>query len=159
MCRAYLLVLNIFCLHQLCSGRRVTPSQLPFGSGNTSVVITDQLEAHHRRLASITANDHKVVDLPGLPEDVLDIAQYAGHLPLHDPRAGALFYWLFEAPGEKAKTAPLLIWLNGGPVRLEQWCLNYIYHMCIWLTSLSFYDDEGLLKHGWALPGVGAFQD
>ncbi|CAM9145038.1 unnamed protein product, partial [Ectocarpus fasciculatus] len=74
-----------------------------------------QLEAHHRRLASITANDHKVVDLPGLPEDVLDIAQYAGHLPLHDPRAGALFYWLFEPPGEKAKTAPLLIWLNGGP--------------------------------------------
>lgn len=106
---------------------------------------------HHRRLIS-TAKDHLVVNLPGLSDS--KIIHYAGHLNLKDPKAGALFYWFFEAEEVSPATAPLLIWLNGGPV------LSKFLHGC--LVSLSFSPNLlslGMLQHGWFIPGAGTFQN
>jgi carboxypeptidase D len=114
--------LALLCLcAQPAAARRVPPrwdSTTDAGAGintgnGTDINIEDGEEYTRRRLAA-TADDHRVVDLPGLSEGS-DLKHFAGHLPLRDPRAGALFYWLFEAPGDLAKTAPLLVWLNGGP--------------------------------------------
>ena len=58
-------------------------------------------------------NDHKVTSLPGLTGYV-DIVHYAGHLLVDKQKQGYFFYWLFEKP-KNPETAPLLLWMNGGP--------------------------------------------
>lgn len=109
---------------QLTASRRVVPTRWSDDShSNISASLQTDLnyahitvqEQHGRRLEATKAEDHKVVNLPGLDPDST-LSHYAGHLQLRNQgAAGALFYWLFEAPGEKAASAPLLIWLNGGP--------------------------------------------
>ncbi|OQR86764.1 serine protease family S10, partial [Achlya hypogyna] len=55
---------------------------------------------------------HLITDLPGLNAS-LPFKQYAGQLPL--PSTGQqMFYWHVEAE-ENPSTAPLVLWLNGGP--------------------------------------------
>lgn len=81
------------------------------------------LESENRRLLSSltstespqpkTAEDHRVKSLPGLSSSV-NLVHYAGHLTVDVERSGNLFYWLFEKPAN-ALTAPLVIWMNGGP--------------------------------------------
>ncbi|TVU37452.1 hypothetical protein EJB05_10768 [Eragrostis curvula] len=58
----------------------------------------------------------RVVKLPGQPDGV-DFAQYAGYVTVDASAGRALFYYLAEATGGNASssTAPLLLWLNGGP--------------------------------------------
>ncbi|OQR83472.1 serine protease family S10 [Achlya hypogyna] len=61
-------------------------------------------------VAAATIPAHKVSSLPGLHANV---SQYAGHLRL--PSVGHdMFYWLVEAQEDPA-SAPLVLWLNGGP--------------------------------------------
>lgn len=111
MSTALILLLSL----SLCAGRRLLPSSVSPLAKNISSTYPE-VASSGRQLAE--AKDHKVFNLPGLSEkDAASIVQYAGHLVLKDPKAGALFYWLFEAAGEKAaQSEPLLIWLNGGPV-------------------------------------------
>lgn len=60
-----------------------------------------------------------VTGLPGLAaEEAARLVQHAGYLQLPG-NGGALFYWMFENP---EPDAPLIIWLNGGPV-------SFISHM------------------------------
>ena len=118
MLGAALGVLYFSTLLLVAEGRRIVPSELSSNSFFENQTFTRPIDWHTeerngRVLA--TADTHRVENLPGLSGAAKDICQYAGHLNLKDPRAGALFYWLFEAPGELARTAPLLIWLNGGP--------------------------------------------
>ncbi|EQC32660.1 hypothetical protein SDRG_09636 [Saprolegnia diclina VS20] len=56
---------------------------------------------------------HKIVSLPGYDAPI-EFDQYAGHLslPSNDQK---MFYWLVEAAEANASTAPLVLWLNGGP--------------------------------------------
>jgi carboxypeptidase C (cathepsin A) len=61
----------------------------------------------------LSAEDHRVTSLPGLLASA-NLVQYAGHLTVDETRSSNLFYWLFERPND-ALSAPLVIWLNGGP--------------------------------------------
>jgi hypothetical protein len=60
------------------------------------------------------ADDHLVRDLPGLDNNKEKLTHYAGLLPGDAKTGGKIFYWLFNA-AQNADTAPLVIWLNGGP--------------------------------------------
>lgn len=57
------------------------------------------------------AADHLVKDLPGLKED---ITSYAGLIPADSQTGGKIFYWMVEC-AKNPETAPVMIWLNGGP--------------------------------------------
>lgn len=59
--------------------------------------------------------DDLVTDLPGII-DPINVTHHAGLIPLDedDNSANKLFYWHFAA-FKDAQTAPLVIWLNGGP--------------------------------------------
>ncbi|KAJ7559271.1 hypothetical protein O6H91_04G076900 [Diphasiastrum complanatum] len=60
-----------------------------------------------------SSNAHLIVDLPGAPP--VSFAQYSGYITV-DERAGrALFYWFVEADVSDPTSAPLTLWLNGGP--------------------------------------------
>lgn len=126
-------------LPRQCLARRVLPSELPFSMENVSLVSYSELNPmlrHGRKL--VTAADHKITVLPGLSQDdAASITQFAGHLNLVDPKAGALFYWLFEAPGEKSSSAPLLIWLNGGPVSINV-CICIILLLKLSLCTVHY---------------------
>ncbi|EQC26143.1 hypothetical protein SDRG_16033 [Saprolegnia diclina VS20] len=63
-------------------------------------------------MAAQDQTDHKITSLPGFADDI-SFDQYAGQLTL--PSNGQrMFYWLVEAE-ENPSTAPLVLWLNGGP--------------------------------------------
>jgi serine carboxypeptidase-like clade 2 len=40
---------------------------------------------------------------------------YSGYVTVDAAAGRALFYWLIEAAGVPAESAPLVLWLNGGP--------------------------------------------
>jgi carboxypeptidase D len=65
-----------------------------------------------RKLEKIKKSAHKVEKLP-LFQGSHFPTNYAGHLYV-DGDHSAHFYWLFEKPTQ-AETAPLIIWMNGGP--------------------------------------------
>nr|BAO04184.1 hypothetical protein [Delphinium grandiflorum] len=55
----------------------------------------------------------KISELPGQPGNV-GFSQYSGYVTVDQDAGRALFYWLVEAEAAAA-TAPLILWLNGGP--------------------------------------------
>eukprot|EP00296_Roombia_truncata_P007713 JP446164.1.p2 GENE.JP446164.1~~JP446164.1.p2 ORF type:complete len:468 (+),score=124.44 JP446164.1:42-1445(+) len=57
--------------------------------------------------------DHKIVDLPGMPDGV-NFDQYAGYLTVDENHGRELFYWFVESQQDPAND-PLVIWFNGGP--------------------------------------------
>lgn len=67
-----------------------------------------------RYLKAVSADDHKIISLPGLNMSKLNGEQFAGLLPVDDTDKNFFFYWLFESE-EDAVNKPLVIWLNGGP--------------------------------------------
>jgi hypothetical protein len=69
---------------------------------------------NNRKLDVLTSESHRVTNLPGLKEGS-NIVQYSGHLTVDEDKGSNIFYWLIEAQGIDPLTAPLLIWLNGGP--------------------------------------------
>ena len=56
----------------------------------------------------------KVTSIPLLPAGVA-VASYAGYFTVDEPTDSNLFYWMFEALHADPRSAPLLVWLNGGP--------------------------------------------
>ncbi|MQL82927.1 hypothetical protein Taro_015394 [Colocasia esculenta] len=52
--------------------------------------------------------------LPGQPGRA-DFDQYAGYVTVDQKAGRALFYYFAEAPSSIASSAPLVLWLNGGP--------------------------------------------
>jgi carboxypeptidase D len=53
---------------------------------------------------------YRVTSLPGL-KPTTDLSHFAGIIPVS---SGGLFFWLFESESSP-ETAPLAIWMNGGP--------------------------------------------
>eukprot|EP00929_Paragymnodinium_shiwhaense_P093615 TRINITY_DN53827_c0_g1_i1.p1 TRINITY_DN53827_c0_g1~~TRINITY_DN53827_c0_g1_i1.p1 ORF type:complete len:607 (+),score=139.96 TRINITY_DN53827_c0_g1_i1:248-2068(+) len=79
-------------------------------------VDAELLSLHEAEHDEAMGRSHLVTELPGLPFGY-EAAMYAGHGSVHEPtlkNKGTLFYWLVESQ-HKADSAPLLIWINGGP--------------------------------------------
>ena len=54
----------------------------------------------------------RISSLPGQPS--VGFSQYSGYVTVNPAAGRALFYWLVEATKDP-ETAPLVLWLNGGP--------------------------------------------
>ncbi|TMW56207.1 hypothetical protein Poli38472_008855 [Pythium oligandrum] len=63
----------------------------------------------------ISAADDDLVTtaMPGLQEE-LDVTHHAGRIALDKAKKNNIFYWHFAA-ASSPETAPLVVWLNGGP--------------------------------------------
>jgi carboxypeptidase D len=120
-------VVLAYCYHVVVDGRRILSSSVVQShtreehlyAPNTSSATPLDPMSERRKLAAVgtaapTVDGHKVKNLPGLKSSV-KISHYAGHLTVDEAKDGNLFYWLIEAEGIDPATAPLLVWLNGGP--------------------------------------------
>lgn len=81
-------------------------------------------------------DEHLVTSLPGLKGGDFKEKQHAGHIPVVD---GYFFYWLVESSSADPASDPLVIWLNGGPVREllsfrlhVDMCVQADGHQCPW---------------------------
>jgi len=64
-----------------------------------------------------SGEDDRILGLPGQPNDVA-FDMYGGYVTVDEQAGRVLYYWLQEADKtvvEDPDTAPLLLWLNGGP--------------------------------------------
>ncbi|WVZ50420.1 hypothetical protein U9M48_001673 [Paspalum notatum var. saurae] len=62
--------------------------------------------------------DDRILGLPGQPPNGVAFDMYGGYVTVDDQAGRALYYWFLEADrgaGADPDTAPLLLWLNGGP--------------------------------------------
>ena len=58
-------------------------------------------------------NAERITDLPGLNFSI-NFKQYSGYITVDEVKKTRLFYWYVESQSN-ATTAPLVLWLNGGP--------------------------------------------
>jgi hypothetical protein len=68
-------------------------------------------------LLNYDAESYRVKSIPGLAEGSFPTQHWAGQIPVPyagENHYGSLFFWLFE-PVMNISTAPIVIWLNGGP--------------------------------------------
>jgi len=63
--------------------------------------------------ATAAAEADRIGSLPGQPP--VNFSMYSGYVTVDAAAGRALFYWLIEAAGVPAESAPLVLWLNGGP--------------------------------------------
>jgi len=63
--------------------------------------------------ATAAAEADHIGSLPGQPP--VNFSMYSGYVTVDAAAGRALFYWLIEAAGVPAESAPLVLWLNGGP--------------------------------------------
>jgi hypothetical protein len=63
--------------------------------------------------ANAAADADRIASLPGQPP--VNFSMYSGYVTVNAAAGRALFYWLIEAAGVPAESAPLVLWLNGGP--------------------------------------------
>jgi len=63
--------------------------------------------------ATAEAEADRIGSLPGQPP--VNFSMYSGYVTVDAAAGRALFYWLIEAAGAPAESAPLVLWLNGGP--------------------------------------------
>ncbi|XP_004968265.1 serine carboxypeptidase II-1 [Setaria italica] len=70
-------------------------------SGMATAAVTAEAEAD------------RIASLPGQPP--VKFSMYSGYVTVDAAAGRALFYWLIEAAGAPAASAPLVLWLNGGP--------------------------------------------
>ncbi|XP_072975427.1 serine carboxypeptidase-like 27 [Typha angustifolia] len=62
----------------------------------------------------VDQENDRITYLPGQPANV-GFSQYSGYVTVHPGHGRALFYWLIEAVPAAGESAPLVLWLNGGP--------------------------------------------
>ncbi|KAJ7520944.1 hypothetical protein O6H91_19G031300 [Diphasiastrum complanatum] len=60
-----------------------------------------------------SSDSNLIVDLPGAPS--VTFAQYSGYITVDEKTGRSLFYWFVEADVPDPTSAPLTLWLNGGP--------------------------------------------
>ncbi|CAO2208919.1 unnamed protein product [Urochloa humidicola] len=64
--------------------------------------------------AEAEAEADRIASLPGQPP--VNFSMYSGYVTVDAAAGRALFYWLIEAAGgAPPESAPLVLWLNGGP--------------------------------------------
>ncbi|XP_078177991.1 serine carboxypeptidase II-1-like [Carex rostrata] len=101
------------------------PSSLPpfykFSPSNALLflihIFTLSSTVYTAQVGTTTAAQNDLIDqLPGQPGPV-NFTQYSGYVTVNATAGRALFYWLQEAQGgsEVSDSAPLVLWLNGGP--------------------------------------------
>lgn len=74
--------------------------------------------AHISHIHTTTHHADLVDHLPGADIQSDHVTMYSGYLPVkstHHPSDHQLFYWLIEAQLVNPRTAPLVLFLNGGP--------------------------------------------
>eukprot|EP00775_Hariotina_reticulata_P002928 gene2928-3214_t len=83
--------------------------------GQRSVALKPFKSTILRSTESYTAaaEADRVLDLPGSPAE-LDFALFAGYVTVSEV-AGRALYYVFAEARSRARHAPLLLWLNGGP--------------------------------------------
>ena len=84
---------------------------LPFDVSDSATEYINFTSFNHLRRRLTDRKNHLVDSIPSLKGNI--VTNYAGHLFVEGDHS-ALFYWLFEASSSPA-TAPLIIWMNGGP--------------------------------------------
>lgn len=97
--------------------KRTSHTQLPFERVLLLACKSDYLflsPAFPSSVVAASPEEHLVTSLPGLKGEDFPTKHYAGHIPVVD---GFYFYWLFESASGDPSSDPLVIWLNGGPVR------------------------------------------
>uniref|UniRef100_A0A453ECB9 Carboxypeptidase n=1 Tax=Aegilops tauschii subsp. strangulata TaxID=200361 RepID=A0A453ECB9_AEGTS len=62
---------------------------------------------------SAAAAADRITRLPGQPP--VNFSMYSGYVTVDAAAGRALFYWLVESAAAKPESAPLVLWLNGGP--------------------------------------------
>ena len=62
----------------------------------------------------LSEQERRVRNLPGLEPKSYPHRHWAGYIDVDKKHGGHLFYWLFES-WEAPATAPLIVWMNGGP--------------------------------------------
>ncbi|TDH68725.1 hypothetical protein CCR75_009158 [Bremia lactucae] len=99
----------------LASAQRLSPTShhVPNSAAHEVEKLERYLVASNIKKPKQKTIDDLIGNLPGL-DPVLEVAQHAGRIALHDRDANQIFYWHFQA-AQNADTAPLVIWLNGGP--------------------------------------------
>jgi hydroxymandelonitrile lyase/serine carboxypeptidase-like clade 2 len=62
-------------------------------------------------------HEDRILGMPGQPNDGVTFDMYGGYVTVDEAAGRALYYWFQEADRGAADpaTAPLLLWLNGGP--------------------------------------------
>lgn len=73
----------------------------------------DDASSRELRAAAAKPADDLVRELPGLDPSA-QITQHAGRIALRSGERNQIFYWHFPA-ATAPETAPLVVWLNGGP--------------------------------------------
>ncbi|XP_020397540.1 serine carboxypeptidase 2 isoform X2 [Zea mays] len=71
------------------------------------------LRAAAATAATAAAEADRIGRLPGQPP--VNFSMYSGYVTVDAAAGRALFYWFIEAAGVPAESAPLVLWLNGGP--------------------------------------------
>ena len=96
--------------------KRTSHTQLPFERALFLACKSDFFLslAFPSSVVAASPEEHLVTSLPGLKGEDFPTKHYAGHIPVVD---GFYFYWLFESASGDPSSDPLVIWLNGGPVR------------------------------------------
>ncbi|CAM6105506.1 unnamed protein product [Calypogeia fissa] len=81
----------------------------------TVAVAYARPEEHIRQVVTESGKfeSHRISSLPGAPE--IGFGQYSGYVTIDEKAERALFYWFFEADVKDPQSAPLTLWLNGGP--------------------------------------------
>ncbi|CAM6105507.1 unnamed protein product [Calypogeia fissa] len=81
----------------------------------TVAVAYARPEEHIRQVVTESGKfeSHRISSLPGAPE--VGFEQYSGYVTIDEKAERALFYWFFEADVKDPQSAPLTLWLNGGP--------------------------------------------
>ncbi|XP_056694814.1 serine carboxypeptidase-like 33 isoform X2 [Spinacia oleracea] len=80
-------------------------------------------------------DDSKILSLPGQPSNP-PISQFSGYITVNQNNGRALFYWFFEAlsqPSEK----PLVLWLNGGPLKVDENGDGLLFNNLSWNTEAN----------------------
>lgn len=67
----------------------------------------------------------KIISLPGQPQ--ASFQQYAGYITIDEKQQRALFYYFVEAATEAA-SKPLVLWLNGGNLLVNEFSSMILYH-------------------------------
>lgn len=104
----------LFSIPILFSKRIVQPPKNVNLIDSTLFPQTQSFNSSNRRLETLDPLSHLVKNLPGLKESE-NIVHYAGHLTVNEEKGANIFYWLIEAQLVDPLTAPLIVWLNGGP--------------------------------------------
>lgn len=114
---AFTILIILFNILSLSNGRRVHPKKAEdaWSPPSKTARVNKRWNPHRKAYQQLTLpdrNSHLVKSLP-LLENPLATKHYAGHIPTTSTER-QFFYWLFEA-ADNVDSAPLLIWLNGGP--------------------------------------------